>query len=305
MFKTIILSLLLSVTLLGETMITSGSGARMRPAPKTGGKTIVSLPVGEIVTVLQRGDKRETIGKMQNYWYKVKHNNQTGWIYGASLLPFDAKHQNYIVRHIIKDRLAQKRSFAEYADTTRFVKKLQTTINDPGFWLELEFYRMQLLAQSVQALQQKSSAMKHPWYTENKEELFYHEMAGGYYLKTQFLWKAIDKKIKQPAADPFAWYTSKQDIGGECEGEVGCYMGMIILTTGAYLKRFPAGQFYKIALAQIYKNIKQSQSEIISQKRYSKKHINDNLSELLKIVQKCDTTTTKPLITLIQNLLKK
>ena len=62
-------------------LIIEGKDIWVRSAPSTG-EVIMKLNTGDKCEVLEKG-KFEGIRDMYDYWYKIKFNNQVGWVYGS------------------------------------------------------------------------------------------------------------------------------------------------------------------------------------------------------------------------------
>ncbi|MGV8815851.1 MAG: hypothetical protein ACOH2D_17245 [Gelidibacter sp.] len=58
-----------------------GTNIWIREYPTTG-DIIMKLNEGDVCDVLKK-DKKDTIGGITDYWYKIKFNNQIGWVFGS------------------------------------------------------------------------------------------------------------------------------------------------------------------------------------------------------------------------------
>ena len=72
-------------------LIITGTNVNFRDQPGTAGKIIGKLNLWDIGVIIEKG-KKETIGANTDYWYKIKCNNLTGWVFGTftslSIAPF-------------------------------------------------------------------------------------------------------------------------------------------------------------------------------------------------------------------------
>jgi hypothetical protein len=75
-----------------EYVIIAAADVNMRDKPLVNGQLITKLQLGQIGKVLQRSDEPVDISVPaqskdftinNNYWYKIRVNGQTGWVYGA------------------------------------------------------------------------------------------------------------------------------------------------------------------------------------------------------------------------------
>lgn len=69
----------------------TGTNVNFRDTPSTAGKIVGKLNLQDIGEIIEKG-KKETIGANTDYWYKIKCNNLTGWVFGTftslSIAPF-------------------------------------------------------------------------------------------------------------------------------------------------------------------------------------------------------------------------
>ena len=108
--------------------ISTGSGVRMRSAPRKDAEIVASLGLGQQVSVEGRSESQSTIGGTTAYWYDVMQNDGArGWVFGALTAPLEGD-RTYI-------ELARK----------RFERKA----NQFSDWRELYDYTVQAAGQSV------------------------------------------------------------------------------------------------------------------------------------------------------------
>jgi hypothetical protein len=69
--------------------VAAKTGLNLREKPESAAKVIVKIPYGTAVTIEHAGEetKRVEVEGFTGYWKKVMHNNQTGYIIDAFLLP--------------------------------------------------------------------------------------------------------------------------------------------------------------------------------------------------------------------------
>jgi len=58
-----------------------GSNVNVRASATTASDVVMQLSDGNLCEVLQKG-KKERLGNMNDYWYKIEYQGQIGWIYG-------------------------------------------------------------------------------------------------------------------------------------------------------------------------------------------------------------------------------
>lgn len=72
---------------LGKATVQTEAGLTMRDKPSTSGKSIVVIPNGNAVKILEKGTKVEVIAGKTAIWYRVEWNGNKGWVYGGFLAP--------------------------------------------------------------------------------------------------------------------------------------------------------------------------------------------------------------------------
>ncbi len=68
-----------------EAKVEASAGLTMREQPGTSSKSIVVIPNGSTVKILNKGDLEETIAGKTASWYKVEWNSNKGWVFGGFL----------------------------------------------------------------------------------------------------------------------------------------------------------------------------------------------------------------------------
>jgi len=65
--------------------VQAAAGLTMREEPGTSGKSILIIPNGSTVKVIEKGTTEETISGKTAFWYKVDWNGKKGWVFGGFL----------------------------------------------------------------------------------------------------------------------------------------------------------------------------------------------------------------------------
>jgi len=65
--------------------VETAAGLTMREEPGVSSKSIVVIPSGSIVNILNKGDIEETISGKTSVWYKVEWSGNKGWVFGGFL----------------------------------------------------------------------------------------------------------------------------------------------------------------------------------------------------------------------------
>lgn len=85
----------------------------------------------------------------------------------------------------------------------------------------------------------------------NDKDIVYSEPAGQWYVRSNRFWNLAAKYKNLLIADKIAWTAAENPLPGECEGYVICYLSVIRMTYGEYLKRFPRGAYGKRAIQEM------------------------------------------------------
>lgn len=223
--------------------ITNASAVRLRAADNTGSQTVAILPLGEVLTVLGKGQTAIIAGQ-KNSWYQVRRSNgQSGFIFGSLLTEYDPDNPLEGVLTITENRLAKSDlSLQEAFDLYQFLEKAEQSANplDQGVIAEL---RLKSLARYAEILSKVSNYAP----TENlpkelKESIYYHELAGGYFVRPETYWQAAERYANSQSGDNLAFAAAIAIYPGECEGEPFCVLMRFTDTGGRYLKNYPRGQ---------------------------------------------------------------
>jgi hypothetical protein len=106
------------------------SGLRLRTAPQCDAALIATLPVGEILTVIERSPSRSRMGDREDHCYQVHTGPQpgggnSGWVFGALTLPFAPASPDAAYRTLLERRVAaaQKRAWAVDLDLLTLIAR--------------------------------------------------------------------------------------------------------------------------------------------------------------------------------------
>src|SRR2546423_3922052 len=69
--------------------ITTASGVRLRAEASTTAEEIARLPLGVIVTEVERSPDKTKVGAAEDYWYLVEAGSVKGWGFRGLVAPFD------------------------------------------------------------------------------------------------------------------------------------------------------------------------------------------------------------------------
>jgi len=85
--------------------VASFDGLNLRSNYGINGAKILLLPHNTELTILERSKEKETIDKINDYWYKVDTGNETGWVFGGYLFhkPVNDKIKNIEIAKMIAE----------------------------------------------------------------------------------------------------------------------------------------------------------------------------------------------------------
>lgn len=226
--------------------ITTASNVRVRSQPDTSmTEELARLPLGVVVQVIERSEKRAKVGATEDYWYLISApDGARGWVFGGLTAPFEASRRAEIYRRLAEDRLANSSAtFGELADLVKFIERVSKEVKHRETLAELELMRVHALARSLASVGFED-LQKEPflsWTKEREHEIVYSEPAGQWHVNSDLYWNLQKKYKDMPVAERAAWAGAQNPLPGECEGYLPCYMGSEVMTNGRYLKLYPRG----------------------------------------------------------------
>ena len=238
--------------------ITTASFVRARTAPEFAAAEVARLKLGTVVAAVARTSEEAQVGEKRDYWYRVElPGGATGWVFGGLLADYDPARRAEIARRIIEGRMkVDTMSFEDGVDFYNFVAAALADAREPASRGELELYRLHAVGRAVMSIPYGEQAR--PPYREfhaaHEREVFYHELAGGWYVRPDAFWALERKYAGTPTGDRIAWDGAQALLGGECEGDEVCQFHALHQTEGKYLSLYPKGAH----AAEVVRNIAQA-----------------------------------------------
>ena len=128
----------------------------------------------------------------------------------------------------------------------------------------------------------------------NDKDIVYSDPSGEWCVRSNRFWDLAAKYRHLPIADKIAWTAAENQLPGECEGYVPCYLSVIRMTYGEYLKRFPAGAYRKRAAQEMATSFARIADDAASTKRnYDAPIESGDQAEFLKAVRELRNILTK------------
>src|ERR1044072_975677 len=189
----IILALGHLMPLYGQAKITTVSAMRVRSSPQTSAQEVARLKLGTVVNATSRSPDQDTVGGKTDYWYQVTlPNGGTGWLFGGLLLDYDTNQREQLLRQIIEARLkAENTDFTDGQDLYNLATRSTTEAKNVNTRAEFELLKLLALANWAAAFP-SDRADKSPhreWLKAHAAEVIPNEIAGGYNMRTELLWK--------------------------------------------------------------------------------------------------------------------
>lgn len=236
--------------------ITTATGVRVRQAPRTDAAEVARLPLGVVVFEMERSARRERVGGVEDYWYRVAAPDAiSGWVFGALTAEFDPARRGEGYHRLAASRLANAdATFGELSDLVRFLERAVTEVKERGPLGELELTRLVALQRAL-ANVDAAQADKPPyaaWTKARESQLVFSEPAGQWFVRADLFWDLQKKYRTMPAlAERIAWEAAQVPLPGECEGYLPCHLYALSQSEGRYLRLYPRGANARAALDKI------------------------------------------------------
>lgn len=260
----------------------------MRSEPAATAAEVGRLPLGAVVTVIEERTVRESVGDSRGEWVRIAPAAWAGgWIAGRFTRPYDRAGREAIVRALGRERLAvAELSFADLADLEAFASRAGAGMSADGA-AEMELVRFGALARAA-ALIPSGRARVEPyasWVESRGNLIFYNELGGEWLVRSEAFWDAAARHASSAAGDDFAWAAARNELGGECEGFLLCYLRTTAEMPGRYLRMFPNGRHAGEALGRIEELVSAADAEDSGYESHGEEaDIRTTLSELRAVV---------------------
>lgn len=261
--------------------ITSGTAVRVRANPAVSAAEVGKLPFGTVLVTQQRSPNQDRVGAKKDYWYSV-NTPVKGWVFGGLLQDYDANNPDKIAVQLIRSKLGKadrlmNSSVLNYNDSfeiSQFAQQAASKAKSVELAGDLKLAHLQAVQQGLYAIpiNQAKNQPYAGWIKSLGNQIFYHELAGGYYVDSRYLWNLADQYKQAQIGDTIAWQAAHASLGGECEGFVECMSYRMQITQGEYLKRYPKGQYVTPMLKEINEDLTYMLKEAPQQK--------DNVKEI-------------------------
>jgi hypothetical protein len=234
--------------------ITAASAVRARTAPDTSAGEVARLKLGTVLSADARSAEQAEVGGKRDYWYRVAlPDGRQGWVFGALLADYDPARREEVVRRIVEERLkAESMSFDDGIDLYNFVDAALAEAKGAERG-ELELARLHAVnfAAGAMGTDDKGRPSKPEFQKAHEREIYYHELAGGWAVKSEAFWELEKRYHGTPLGDRVAWDAANALYPGECESDEVCEFLRLQDTDGRYLSLYPAGAHASEALQNL------------------------------------------------------
>lgn len=255
--------------------IITGTGVRVRASPMVSAAELGKLAFGTVLVTQQRSATQSTIGAKKDYWYSV-NTPVKGWVFGGLLQDYDAKNPDKIAVQLIRSKLGKADrlldsavlSFNDALEVSQFSQQAASKAKLIELAGDLQLAYLQAVQQGLSAIpiNQAQKPPYAPWIKSLGNQVFYHELAGSYYVDSRSFWSLADRYKQAQIGDVIAWQAAHATLGGECEGFIECISYRLQITQGEYLKRYPKGQYVTPVLKEINEDLAYMLKEAPQQK---------------------------------------
>jgi len=237
--------------------ITTASAVRARTAPDTNAAEVTRLKLGTLLSADARSAEQFELGSKKDYWYRVAlPGGEQGWVFGALLADFDPRRGGETVLRIAEERLnIEEMSKDDGLDLFNFVEGALADTRGAAAG-GLERARLQALNRVVGSMgvDDKGNLLDLKFQKAHAREIYYHELAGGWAVKSEAFWELEKKYHGTPLGDRIAWDAANALYPGECESDEVCQFFRLQATEGRYLALYPTGAH----AAEVLQNLKEA-----------------------------------------------
>jgi hypothetical protein len=260
-----------------RTRITTASSVRLRANPSDQARVVATLPLGIELLEQQSGTRSlsETLDAGNRAWLRVKTPTAEGWVLAGLTRAVTAGDRLEVSGDIVRRRLARDDTFANRVEVVDFVEREQRRPVDRGTAGALALYRLQAVQAVLAAVgggfgphlttrgqtnERRASPVPEgewhqvrSWLAARKDLILFDEPGDEWIVRYDAILAEHDRYRQTAAADDLAWLAATNGLGGECEGDLECYLRSEDLSLGEYLRRHPQGKRVDQALARLAK----------------------------------------------------
>jgi hypothetical protein len=260
-----------------RTRITTASSVRLRASPSEQASIVATLPLGTELLEQPSGRRSlsETLDSDNRAWVRVKAAVAEGWVLTGLTRPVTAGDRLDVIGDIVRRRLARDDGFPIRVELLDFIEREQRRTSDRETSATLSLYRLKAIQAVLLTIgggfgphlttrEQTNGRRAAPvadgewqqikaWLAARQDLTFFDEPGDRWILRHGAILQEHDRHRGSTAADDLAWLAATNGLGGECEGDIECYLTSEDLLLGEYLRRQPRGQHVDSAVLRITK----------------------------------------------------
>ena len=235
-----------------ETRIVNATNVRVRSGPGTDASIVGELLFGTDVVALER-----TGGA--NAWDRVtSEDGPTGWVQGSLTTPVGPGGRDQTRESMVRARLERLsqltgEGFGARLQFFEFIDRISAGLTDREAEGRFALYRLRAMGHVALGIpfgRSKADPYR-AWIRAHQEAVWYDEPGGSWMVSVPFVIGVHETYGDTGAADDIGWFLVQNGMGGECEGDVPCYIDRTDQLYGQYLRWHPGGQHTDEANARI------------------------------------------------------
>jgi hypothetical protein len=262
-----------------RTRITTASSVRLRANPSDQARIVATVPLGTELLEQPAGTRSlsETLDSANRAWIRVKAATTEGWVLAGLTRQITVADRLAVTGDILRRRLARGDSFANRLEVLDFIEREQRRTSDREASGTLALYRLQAvqavlfsigggfgphLTTREQTNERRTAPVSdadwqriRSWLSARPDLLLFDEPGDGWILRHEAVLQEHDRHRQSAVADDIAWLAVTNGLGGECEGDIECYLRSEDLLFGEYLRRHPQGKYADLALTRVTKTL--------------------------------------------------
>lgn len=240
-----------------EGRLTNAPSVRLRRGPSMEMVVVATLPFGSPL-------KTHRCRGVPDAWCEVTTSDgQTGWVHAVLTSVLDPR-PGATAEMIVDVRQAGPRELRPTTveadmEVLAFVEGQLTATRDADARPRWALYRLRAMRQVAAGIQtfRPSQEARRRWLERCAAEIAYNEPGGQWMVRPDAIARAYASHRTTLAADDIAWLLVENGQGGECEGEVPCYLARFDRLTGQYPRWRPDGRHAAQAVAELADGLRQ------------------------------------------------
>ncbi|HEX8369728.1 MAG TPA: SH3 domain-containing protein [Pyrinomonadaceae bacterium] len=270
-------------------IIVTDVSARVRAQAQANAPELSRIRLGTILKVTEKNPA----------WYKVQYTSggktTNGWISANSVNDLNSGARVELYRQIVDRNYKAEMDFAPASEMVDFLTQVGSELGNSNSSAELELKRLLALQTALKKIPsgQSERSPYREFLKTHEKSIIYSDPAAEWYVVSNLFWDLHKKYATTPIADQIAWEGAENNLPGECEGYVNCYLFSERMTNGEYLRLHPNGKKAPEALANLTRFLSMVVDDLDKKSSYTgptdvtdRADFNNLLAELRTIVSR-------------------